>query len=508
MLKIILVITVIYFTFQTNASRILVVIPTPSYSHQSALWPIWKELSLRGHQVTLATTDPIHDPKLVNLTEINMHDMYNHQVLMDLHTQVPTANVLKILELIYRIGDVTFDYPLSTFLKPLLKNESVFDLVIVENLVPEYLAFADLFNCPSVVISPFEVSSTVYTALGNPFNPIAYPEMVLPFIGGQLSFRERIISFLFSYLFYGYKMLAVSKRKILMQKYFGKEVRSVEKLWNDVDLLLINTNPIINDIRPLGPNTITFGGANHVLPPRPLPKDLQVYLDNAEEGCIYFSLGTNVKNSMMTNEKIHIIIDTLSELPYKILWKYDGTDIIDVPENIKLIPWAPQQDILRHPNVKLFITQGGMQSLEESVINHKPMVMLPMFADQAANARRMEHRGVSKTVPHKPLPRKEEFKSIVLEVIQNPKYKENIIKMADLLLDQPETGTEKAVLWLEHILRHNGGKHLRNPSLDMPIYEFYYLDVTATITLINFAIYKIISYTLKLFIKQNNSKKL
>lgn len=50
----------------------------PSISHQVIFQPIWKELSLRGHKVTVITPNPLKDPTLTNLTEIDISYMYEH----------------------------------------------------------------------------------------------------------------------------------------------------------------------------------------------------------------------------------------------------------------------------------------------------------------------------------------------------------------------------------------------------------------------------------------------
>jgi len=57
--------------------------------------------------------------------------------------------------------------------------------------------------------------------------------------------------------------------------------------------------------------------------------------------------------------------------PTKALWKLSDTDRVmlntslPVSSNIKVVKWAPQNDVLGHPNVKAFFTQGGANSFNE-----------------------------------------------------------------------------------------------------------------------------------------------
>lgn len=74
-----------------------------------------------------------------------------------------------------------------------------------------------------------------------------------------------------------------------------------------------------------------------------------------------------------------------------------------------------------HHNIKLFITQGGLQSLEEATYSYVPLVVIPYFADQFKNARLIEYTEIGKKVGRKPFVKKEELKAAVMEVIINPK---------------------------------------------------------------------------------------
>ncbi|KAJ8930793.1 hypothetical protein NQ314_016370, partial [Rhamnusium bicolor] len=148
--------------------------------------------------------------------------------------------------------------------------------------------------------------------------------------------------------------------------------------------------------------------------------DLQEYLDSAANGVIYFSLGTNVNSGMVPPDMRKVMIDTFKELPYKVLWKFDITIISDLPENVKIVEWLPQQDILRHPNIKVFITQGGLQSMEEAIFSNVPVVGIPFLTDQDGNVKKMARRGFGVYLDKEKLTR-ESFKEAILEVINNPR---------------------------------------------------------------------------------------
>ena len=54
--------------------------------------------------------------------------------------------------------------------------------------------------------------------------------------------------------------------------------------------------------------------------------------------------------------------------------------------NIRTTAWAPQNDVLGHPSVKAFVMQGGINSLYEAAYHAKPVVTVPLGADQVENA--------------------------------------------------------------------------------------------------------------------------
>lgn len=114
----------------------------------------------------------------------------------------------------------------------------------------------------------------------------------------------------------------------------------------------------------------------------PLPEDIEKFIRGAEHGVIYFSLGGNLKPSKMSAEKKRAIYAALTKLKQKVIWKWDEELTMNVKDKFLVRKWLPQDDILAHPNVKLFVTHGGLLSCTEAILRGKPIVGIPIFGDQ------------------------------------------------------------------------------------------------------------------------------
>jgi glucuronosyltransferase len=75
-------------------------------------------------------------------------------------------------------------------------------------------------------------------------------------------------------------------------------------------------------------------------------QDLQNFLDEAKYGVIYFSLGSTARSDHLPEEKRRAFLQAFSELPQKILWKWESDSLPGQPANVKAAKWLPQQDVL------------------------------------------------------------------------------------------------------------------------------------------------------------------
>lgn len=84
----------------------------------------------------------------------------------------------------------------------------------------------------------------------------------------------------------------------------------------------------------------------------------------------------------MPKKKVKMILEAFRQLPQRVLWKYEDSSIGPLPENIMISEWMPQNDILAHKNLKLFITHGGIFGTQEGIFHGVPFLFMPLFADQ------------------------------------------------------------------------------------------------------------------------------
>lgn len=66
------------------------------------------------------------------------------------------------------------------------------------------------------------------------------------------------------------------------------------------------------------------------------------------------------------------------------------------------------------------------------------------------------------------------------EVLNNPKYTKNTIKIANRLRDQPQSPMDKAIFWIEYVSRHEGAHYMQSSAQYLSSIEYHNLDIYAT----------------------------
>ena len=73
-----------------------------------------------------------------------------------------------------------------------------------------------------------------------------------------------------------------------------------------------------------------------------------------------------------------------------------------------------------HPNVKLFITHGGLMGTMEAVYSGVPMVAIPLFGDQFQNVKNYEDEGIVVRLDYTTITKERVLKAL-REVLENPR---------------------------------------------------------------------------------------
>ena len=77
-----------------------------------------------------------------------------------------------------------------------------------------------------------------------------------------------------------------------------------------------------------------------------LIQDIEDFIENSNQGVIFFSFGSTIKASSISAEKLQMIKTVFSSIPQRVLWRVNELNITEVSSNVKLGKWFPQRDIL------------------------------------------------------------------------------------------------------------------------------------------------------------------
>ncbi|XP_075985932.1 UDP-glucosyltransferase 2-like [Anticarsia gemmatalis] len=468
-----------------EAARILAVFPLASISHQVVFRPLTQALAKRGHEVVVITTDPAF-PKggaPPNLTEIDVHDIsYNiwkEKIMITSkgNEDDAVAQMNAIMDAI--ISGVDAQLRVKEVREIVEGKNQKFDLVLTEACVRTALVFAHIYKVPAIQVGSFGGVKDNYVTFGVPMHPLLYPSHTRQRLN-NLTIWQKVTElynhYRAEYIYDGFK---VNEHEML-KKHFGNDLPTIDELHDHVHLILLNAYPIFEGIRPVPPNVIYMGGILMQNPEKELPTDLKSYLDASKNGVIYVSFGTNVDPSLLPPETIQILVKTFSKLPYNVFWKWNKDELPGRTDNIKISKWLPQSDLLKHPNVKLFITQGGLQSTNEAIAAGVPLIGMPMLGDQWYNVERYEYHRIGIRVDLDTLT-VEKFTNTINAVINDDSYRRNIIKLRDVMADEPMKPLDRAVWWTEYVLRHGGAKHLRSPGARISWAEYLELELVFTV---------------------------
>ncbi|KAL6257012.1 hypothetical protein P5V15_011948 [Pogonomyrmex californicus] len=496
------IMTVLCVMVQYNAiyaKRILFISNFPSYSHQITYRGLLLELNRRGHEIVSVTTNPIKNSSLTNYTEIDLNYFYNGlpEFKKLSYPTITAANIaLPILAVEHLLWTAGHFMNHELFKNPEFKklympgSNEYFDAVIVSQGTTFSLnALAYRFNAPLIGISSLDMYNNLRYTFGSLILPshISNWQTNTP-VENNMSFWRRLVNFYEVWMqMYAWVNKFVPVEDALAKKYLGEDLPHISDIARNMSIYLVNRHPAFLHGKPEQPNVIYFHGLHIAKTPDPLPENIKQFLDDAKKGFIYMSLGTNVKWEELPNYKriLEVFVDTFCALPYRVIWKYDSDLLPWKCKNILSSNWFPQQSILAHPNIKLFIYQGGLQSTEEAFYYGIPLIGIPILWDQRYQVRNVVKLGIGVRLDYNNVS-KEIIEATIHEVINNRRYKDRMEHTSKLYKDGPYDSLQNAVQWIEYVMRQNGTSFLRNSLCDEPWYQRYDWDIIGFFAIILF----------------------
>ncbi|XP_033182054.1 UDP-glucuronosyltransferase 2B31-like [Anabas testudineus] len=320
-------------------------------------------------------------------------------------------------------------------------------------------------------------------------SPLSYVPIPGAMLTDKMTFSQRVKNVLY-YLFTRLQnwYFTDSTYKPFVHRHFGSDVHYME-LFQSADIWLMRNDFIFEFPRPTMPNVIYMGGFQ-CKPSKPLSKELEDFVQSSgEHGVIVMTLGTLV--GKLPEDIAEDIAAAFAQLPQKVIWRHTGKRPSTLGNNTLLLDWLPQNDLLGHPKTKVFVAHGGTNGIQEAIYHGVPLVGLPLMFDQHDNFFRMEARGVAKVLDIATVNR-DNFLEALREVLYEPSYSDKMKKLSNLHRDQPMKPLDRAMFWIEFVMRHKGAPHLRTESYKMSKIQYYSIDVVAfllTVVLLVFTVF-------------------
>lgn len=154
---------------------------------------------------------------------------------------------------------------------------------------------------------------------------------------------------------------------------------------NDVDLNIIYVPSLFQPYQETFDSNYIF--ACPVISKNPT-SDLEIPYDKMHKPIIYISLGSIISSKRLCQKFINAFGNKAVSVILNVGKNVKLETLKDLPSNIYAYNYVPQLEVLQHTD--LFITHGGMNSVNEAIYYGVPMYVSPIANDQFINANRIQ----------------------------------------------------------------------------------------------------------------------
>ncbi|XP_017768994.1 PREDICTED: UDP-glucuronosyltransferase 2B15-like isoform X2 [Nicrophorus vespilloides] len=480
-----LIVFLVLCSFKVECYNVLGIFPHFGKSHFDIFAPVMKGLAEKGHDVTVLSYFPQKSPMKnykdytlkLNNSALSMGDM----IAFD---QLPGIRMQRYLEpyILGIFGKEACEFALfSTPVQQILDSKKKFDVIIAEAFNTDcFLGLAHKLKAPIMQISSSTILTWFNPRFGQPMNPSYISSCFMGF-SDKMTFLERLENTIVVGLHtMYYNLYLLPKYNSAAKKRFGKDLPSLKKIGNNVSMIMINSHWSISRPKPLSPAFIEISGV-HMPKLKKLPLNIEKWINESKDGVIYFSMGSMIKGHTFPEHKKQAFLRAFGRLKQRVLWKWENDTMPGKPDNVMIQKWMPQFDILCHPNVKGFVSHGGLLGTTEAVHCGVPVVVMPQFGDQHTNARALEAGGGGIVLDFHNIEEDTVYRA--LKTILDPEFNKKAKQLSERFRDRPMPPLETAIYWIEYVARHKGADHMRTAAVNMPFYQYLLLDVIAFLIL-------------------------
>ncbi|XP_031617544.1 UDP-glucuronosyltransferase 2B7-like [Contarinia nasturtii] len=460
-------------------------------SHSHHFWnrAIIHELAERGHNVTILSPRSEAKPP-TGVHYILLEDQYVRR----LPFYRSLLNATEFMNPFYETLSILLGYELlcsgavkTKGFQTLLNypDEFKFDVILHDFSVGScFLPFVHKFNYPPMI---------AVTAFGHPsfsshyiadHHHYSYVPHISLRSNDEMTFSQRLLNFLiYMEEFIIFKYFFNPRMDEIAAKFFGPNFPSVSELEKRTSLAFVNTNAAIDYHISHPENVIPVGGLQ-IKDPKPFPQELTSFINSSTKGTVIFSLGSNFRSDYIPQIKKNLILKVLSDLSdYNFLWKFESNiSESDLPKNVMIRSWIPVSDVLAHPKVKAIFFHGGLLTTHEAIWRSVPMIIMPFGLDQPQNLMKTKRFGISEGADYHSL-NYDDLKTTILKVLEDPSYAMNMQKVSARFKDQKEKPLDRAIWWIEWLLRNPNCGYLKSPLFGLGLIAGNSYDIIAFITL-------------------------
>ncbi|KAJ8654836.1 hypothetical protein O0I10_009560 [Lichtheimia ornata] len=395
--------------FQSTPKNIMFGANMGGSSHHSWVMRVLDELDRRGHKITYATTKnnlrfSRQRPYIKGISIGDTSVAVNHSMY---HTMTPMP-----FDAIAGIVDLTASNYASYYhaFRQVIESQSI-DVVLCDHISFACIHAAKETKRPVIITMMINESPEAELAYINK-SPFTMMESNTEHLSYSYRFYERFI-WPIQLLWHAGPNMA---RYLYMLHSLGLGLNPKDG-WQDA-VKLVNNLYGFDDPRPMGPLVELVGPIynDHF---DPLTPELASFLDT-HKSVVYVAFGQHTQ-SKDHQESTRVLQMLLNNYEAGVLdgFIWSATKGTPLPDHVtsasgthyllnstkftdvgKVVSWAPQMAILRHPSVISFVSHAGIMSLFEAMYQGKRILAYPFMTDQFANAKLIERTGAGLWLTH------------------------------------------------------------------------------------------------------------